>query len=168
MTPTKEQRREAVYQIQFALQQMNQNQPNRPRVAADGIYGPETTLAVRDFQVRNGLPVTGEVDYATWQMIFTEYGKHVARYGNPAPIIPNFSQPIPVGVPDVRIGLAQVMLWDLSNQYHNFSPIPITLQMDEPTIQGLHRIQNTNGLEQGDILDKMTWDALVQLHHANR
>jgi murein DD-endopeptidase MepM/ murein hydrolase activator NlpD len=35
-------------------------------VAADGIFGPVTAGALRDFQTRNGLPRTGKVDSATW------------------------------------------------------------------------------------------------------
>ncbi|HEX4344105.1 MAG TPA: peptidoglycan DD-metalloendopeptidase family protein [Solirubrobacteraceae bacterium] len=35
-------------------------------VAADGIFGPVTAGALRDFQTRNRLPRTGKVDSATW------------------------------------------------------------------------------------------------------
>ena len=40
-----------------------------PRVAADGIYGPATAAAVREFQSIFGLPQTGVVDFATWYKI---------------------------------------------------------------------------------------------------
>src|SRR3954465_12799330 len=39
-------------------------------VAADGIYGPITEAAVRDFQRKHGLPVTGNVDVKTWLVMF--------------------------------------------------------------------------------------------------
>src|SRR3954454_16370913 len=39
-------------------------------VAADGIYGPITQAAVRAFQPRHGLPVTGNVDVRTWLVLF--------------------------------------------------------------------------------------------------
>lgn len=39
------------------------------RVAADGIYGPRTAEAVRQFQSIFGLPQTGAVDFATWYKI---------------------------------------------------------------------------------------------------
>lgn len=37
----------------------------------DNVYGPATESAVRDFQRRAGLPVTGIVDEATWRRLFT-------------------------------------------------------------------------------------------------
>ena len=40
-----------------------------PRVTPDGIYGPRTAAAVREFQSIFGLPQTGAVDFATWYRI---------------------------------------------------------------------------------------------------
>ncbi len=40
-----------------------------PRIRADGIFGPATAEAVRQFQSIFGLPVTGVIDFATWYRI---------------------------------------------------------------------------------------------------
>lgn len=40
-----------------------------PRVNADGIYGPGTAAAVREFQSIFGLPQTGVIDFSTWYKI---------------------------------------------------------------------------------------------------
>src|SRR4051794_17210441 len=40
-------------------------------VSSDGIFGPITENAVKAFQARHGLPVTGVVDPATWQALFS-------------------------------------------------------------------------------------------------
>ena len=40
-----------------------------PRIRADGIFGPATAEAVRQFQSIFGLPVTGVIDFATWYKI---------------------------------------------------------------------------------------------------
>ena len=37
-----------------------------PRVTPDGIYGPASAAAVREFQSIFGLPVTGVIDFPTW------------------------------------------------------------------------------------------------------
>lgn len=40
-----------------------------PQVNPDGIYGPATAAAVREFQSIFGLPQTGVIDFATWYKI---------------------------------------------------------------------------------------------------
>ena len=39
-------------------------------ITDDGIFGPQTETALRAFQARNGLPVTGVLDAATWSQLF--------------------------------------------------------------------------------------------------
>ncbi len=43
------------------------------KLVPDGIYGPNTVQAVREFQRQNGLPVTGETDYTTWNKLVAIY-----------------------------------------------------------------------------------------------
>ena len=40
------------------------------RITDDGIFGPQTEAAVRGFQKRTKLPVTGDVDVRTWLTLF--------------------------------------------------------------------------------------------------
>ena len=62
-----------VLQMQQQLNRISQNYPAIPRISADGIYGPETSNAVRIFQGVFNLPQTGIVDYATWYKISEIY-----------------------------------------------------------------------------------------------
>lgn len=41
-------------------------------IVVDGEYGGGTATAVRDFQTANGLPVTGQIDDATWPVLLRE------------------------------------------------------------------------------------------------
>lgn len=58
-----------VRQMQEQLDRIAQTYTAIPRITADGIYGPGTAEAVREFQRIFGLPVTGVVDYPTWYEI---------------------------------------------------------------------------------------------------
>lgn len=42
---------------------------NGEDVTSDGVWGPKTVAAVRDFQTKNGLKATGHVDRATAQKL---------------------------------------------------------------------------------------------------
>ena len=66
-------RGEDVLTIQEQLNRIADNYPAIPKIAADGIYGPATTNAVRTFQDIFDLPVSGIVDYPTWYKISQIY-----------------------------------------------------------------------------------------------
>ena len=62
-----------VRQMQEELNVIAGAYPALPKIAADGIYGPATENAGREFQSVFGLPVTGTVDYRTWYKISEIY-----------------------------------------------------------------------------------------------
>lgn len=62
-----------VMQMQEQLNRIARNYPALPTIAADGIYGPATQNAVKEFQKIFGLPQTGVVDYRTWYKISEIY-----------------------------------------------------------------------------------------------
>ena len=62
-----------VRQMQEELNVIAGAYPALPKITADGIYGPATENAVREFQSVFGFPVTGTVDYRTWYKISEIY-----------------------------------------------------------------------------------------------
>ena len=53
---TDEQRRSHIYDLQTFLRRIQRDQGYPNPIAPDGIFGPETAAAVRDFQRQNSLP----------------------------------------------------------------------------------------------------------------
>ncbi len=62
-----------VRQMQQQLNRIAQNYPAIPQVTADGVYGQQTSDAVKQFQSIFNLPQTGVVDYPTWYQISNIY-----------------------------------------------------------------------------------------------
>lgn len=62
-----------VRQMQEQINVISNAYPAIPKVSVDGIYGPGTQAAVREFQSVFGLPATGIVDYPTWYKISEIY-----------------------------------------------------------------------------------------------
>lgn len=62
-----------VRQLQEQLNVIAGAYPALPTLNADGIYGPATAEAVRQFQGVFGLPQTGITDYSTWYKISEIY-----------------------------------------------------------------------------------------------
>lgn len=55
--------------LQSMLRLLQRHAGKPTTVVPDGIFGPETARAVREFQQQNGLPVTGAADLATWNAV---------------------------------------------------------------------------------------------------
>lgn len=62
-----------VKQMQEQLNVIAGAYPALPKITADGVYGPATEQAVREFQSVFGLSATGKVDYPTWYKISEIY-----------------------------------------------------------------------------------------------
>ena len=62
-----------VLQMQEQLNRIAEAYPAIPKIAADGIYGPDTAATVRKFQSVFGLPANSLVDYPTWYKISEIY-----------------------------------------------------------------------------------------------
>ena len=58
-----------VMQVQEQLAAISTVYTAIPRITPDGIYGPATAAAVRQFQSVFGLPQTGVIDFSTWYKI---------------------------------------------------------------------------------------------------
>lgn len=58
-----------VRNLQNMLRTISLYYSNIPLIAVDGIFGPSTTNAVKEFQKVYKLPVTGEVDIITFEEI---------------------------------------------------------------------------------------------------
>lgn len=64
---------EKVRQMQAQLNRIAEDYPALPVIRVDGIYGSATKNAVETFQKIFNLPVTGQVDFATWYKISQIY-----------------------------------------------------------------------------------------------
>lgn len=161
--PTKE-----VYELQYMLRKIAQITGELPLINTDGIYGAQTREAVRIFQLKNGMPPTGEADGATWDGIFEKYKESVyaAAQGEPIYPFPSPSYTSQSGERSDTITFIQLMLSALAIIYDDFEEIEITGENDEKTAAALKRFQGYHGLEQTGVLDKRTWDAAARSFNA--
>lgn len=149
--------------LQTMLRTIASVEPGQVNVMPDGIYGPQTAEAVRSFQRRMGLPVTGTVDGATHAAIVREYDRAWIEADKAWPIQITLDplQIIRRGERNNIVYLVQSML-TVMNLLHPQIPKPgHTGVMDPATVESLAAFQTYAELPPTGELDKRTWKALV-------
>ncbi len=152
-----------VRSLQTMLRVIAENDPLQPSVIPDGIYGPQTVTAVSAFQRRNGLPITGITDQATWDQIVAAYGPALIAVGpvQPLEIILEPGQIIHRGQQAPNLYLVQAMLIVLADAYGSITAPAVTGTLDIPTANALSTFQTLNQLPATGELDRNTWRHLA-------
>ena len=165
---TDEQRRSHIFDLQTFLRRIQRSQGYAQPLAPDGIFGPETAAAVRNFQRQNGLPVTGTADYDTWTAIYLAYLALLA--GDTLPQAVSFF-PGRGGRYAVRRGQG---VRPGASAHAGHRPAALCghcaraadrrIRLD--TAAGVRRAQGVFLLPQTGVADRATWEALALFHNS--
>ncbi len=152
--------------LQTMLRTIASIEPRQLGVMPDGIYGSQTAQAVSSFQRRLGLPVTGTVDQATWDVLIREYEKaHIeAEAAYPLQITLDPGQVIRRGEQNSHLYLIQSMLTVLSLIGTGIPAPGHSGRNDPATAESIAAFQTYAGLPPTGEVDKHTWKELV-LHY---
>lgn len=149
--------------LQTMLRTIAAIEPRQLNVMPDGIYGSQTAAAVRSFQRRQGLPVTGIVDQTTHEQIVRQYERAYleAQKAQPVQITLDPGQVLRRGERSSHLYLIQSMLTVL----HLLAPqIPVpghTGVLDPSTAEAVAAFQTYAGLPPTGEVDKRTWKDLA-------
>ncbi|MBQ1202302.1 MAG: peptidoglycan-binding protein [Loktanella sp.] len=160
---------EAMYirELQTYLRALQRYKNGYADVAVDGIFGPNTTQAVRDFQ-QPILPVTGVVDLATWQAIYQAYLDLLYFQSLPSSVQVYQQPSIALFPGDQGDGVLflQIMLRRLSRRFPNIpAEQAVTGIYTKKTASAVEAVQNISGLPQTGVTDKATWNAITALYN---
>lgn len=152
--------------LQSMLRLLQRHAGKLTTVVPDGIFGPETARAVREFQQQNGLPVTGAADLATWNAVVDAAREAHIHHGPAEPLRPLFqpAQTISPGEQNMHLYLAQGMLLALRHYYDGMPPVSVTGRHDEACTASLKWLQARCGLPVTGELDRRTWQHMVRLY----
>jgi peptidoglycan hydrolase-like protein with peptidoglycan-binding domain len=133
---------EPVSQAQRALRRT----PNTT-LEVDGIFGPLTEAATKEFQQAEGMPVTGVVDEVTWKAL---------PDGNPMPTLQQGSQ-------GDAVSSLQKILTDGAYGLWGTTPQGVDGVFGPNTAASVRAFQHWAGLEPDGIVGPKTWNAPLSL-----
>lgn len=157
--------RDEIKEIQEALRTLSFYDAQLYPLHVDGIYGDETTMAVRIFQTLSGLEPTGNVDRATWEEL--RDGVKDARGITPIPLRVFEENTFTVNPGDSTdiVPVIQWILNQIATYYVNLNTVNINGIYDERTVRQIQTIQRLHRMEADGIIDVATWNLLTTLYH---
>lgn len=150
-----------ILSLQTMLRHISAVDPRVLPVIPDGQYGSNTFASVLSLQEAYGLPLTGEVDLATWDTIVAAFDRALPQLTAPA-TAPAWSagQSVQPGQFNYHIYLVQAMLAALADFFPYLTTPSLSGTLDTVTQQGLQWIQSAAGLPPTGALDTATWNYL--------
>ena len=155
-----------VRSLQTMLRVLSAVFPDLPRVNPDGIYGESTEKAVRAFQARENLPVTGTADNDTWNRLAGCYLRHGPAVMPPEPLSISWNpgQVVLPGEENLHLFLMQAMMAALARLYAGAEPPAVTGRYDAATKKAVLELQALFGLEPNGVIDQRFWAHLSRLY----
>ncbi len=153
--------------LQRYLRQLAYFDENIPLIPIDGNDGSDTTDAIRAFQARSGLPVTGVADRETWEAIYEDYLVSLENEAMPSGFSPFPNKPrgysVKLGDEGFIVSSIQHMLEEIS-VFFPITPLEVTGIYDDRMRDAVSELQARYLLPVTGEVDKLTWNALVRLY----
>ncbi|MBQ8345225.1 MAG: peptidoglycan-binding protein [Clostridia bacterium] len=135
--------------------------------AFDGIYGSNTEAAVRTFQQQFDLPVTGEVDFNTWDVLYRTYIGFLDtipfQYTDGL-VLPYPGVPLRLGSESEEVRLLQEYLNYISGFYPQIPSVNPTGYFGSQTQAAVLAFQSFQGLPPNGTVGAVTWNAITSLY----
>lgn len=155
-----------VRSLQYMLRQLSKEYEFLPEVALDGVFGEKTLEAVMMFQREFVPPVTGVVDYRTWNAIRNEWEETENKLREPRAVraFPGNGRQAEQGERYPYMVVPQSMFRVLSYFINGISDTPEDGKHGELSAENVRWLQEKAGLPVTGVLDQRTWDALSRLY----
>ena len=158
--------REQVGEVQEKLRQLGINRGDGVELAVDGIYGAETALAVSQFQQENGLPVTGKVDFKTWEALNDAYEELLERRKPPERVAAiGCNVRLSGGAVGDSVYILQVMLNAVGTRFKNIGKITVDGAYSNETAAAVAEFQRAAGLRETGAADVETFNRLAEVYN---
>ena len=156
-----------VQNVQYLLSYLSQFYNTIPPVAIDGVYGPSTTASVIAFQQTFDLPVTGEVTFEDWDIMYRTYLGFIETIpfqyaeGN---VLPYPGIPLRLGSEADAVRVLQEYLNYLSQFYDEIPAVNVTGYFGTQTQQAVLAFQRLQGIPESGTVASVTWNAIADLY----
>ncbi len=159
----------AVGLLQYFLSVIGLFNSTFPKVEITDVYDEQTREAVEAIQWNNGLPVTGRVDLATWNVIYDQFRGITF-------ILPSLLTTLPVepyngvllsqGSTGERVELLQRYLNAINRTYPDVPVVTVEGIFGPQTETAVREFQRLFGLAVDGVVGENTWNTLLEVYES--
>jgi peptidoglycan hydrolase-like protein with peptidoglycan-binding domain len=160
-----------VEQVQIRLNRISADYPAIPKISTpDGVFGPETEEAVREFQGIFGLTADGVVGHATWYRIRYIYNavKRLAELNSEglslADVSTQYPELLSEGSEGRGVAVLQYYLRYLASYLPSVPSVTVDGTFGPQTAAAVKAFQSTYGLEADGIVGEVTWNQIYNVY----
>lgn len=154
-----------VSELQYLLAVVAEFNNSVRQVRIDGIFGPATTAAVRDFQYDYGIPADGIVGQQTWRALYDTYRNlleslpenYFAASTRPYP-----GSPLRIGAAGQDVSVLQTYLNRVSDVYTSIPKLTVDGVYGQSTAGAVRAFQRIFGLEETGVTGSATWESIAE------
>lgn len=152
--------------LQYMLRRLSGYYQFMPELKVDGIFGEKTLEAVMRFQQELHLPVTGIVDWGTWNAVRDKWMDMEKQLANPRALraFPGEKCWVEPGADKEFMILPQTMFLVLSRQFNGIAPYEADGIHGTTSSDNVRWLQRAAGMEETGIMDAVTWAVLCNLY----
>ncbi len=156
-----------VANVQYLLLYLSEFYDTIPSIAVDGDFGEATANAVKSFQRTFELPITGTVDFPTWDILYRTYIGFIEaippKYieGN---TIPYGGIPLRLGSESESVRVLQEYINYIAEFYPEIPSFGVTGYFGTQTESAVIALQNLFGIEPSGTVAAPTWEAIADLY----
>ena len=156
-----------VQNVQYLLSYLSQFYSTIPPVAIDGIFGPATEASVISFQQTFDLPITGEVSFKDWDVMYRTYLGFIETIpfqyveGN---VLPYPGIPLRLGSEADAVRVLQEYLNFLSRFFGEIPSVTVTGYFGTQTQEAVRAFQRLQGIPDNGTVGSVTWNAIINLY----
>ena len=156
-----------VSSLQQMLRTHQRARGQAPLLIPTGQFDPETEQAVREFQQRVGLPVTGAADYDTWTALVHAWrlAEEELAHAHPLRVVVQRNARIAPGDSHLHLYPYQAALMALGTVL-DVPPLTVTGTQDAQSEAATRWLQERACLPVNGVVDRRTWDAASRLYPA--
>ncbi len=163
MTYQNNDRKAVVRHIQEMLRAIQISNGSDVNVPIDGFFGNKTKDAVRDFQLKNGISPTGDVDSITYYRLYDVFtvSRELSEKPLPLPVLTD-NRVIIKNEQSDAVSFVQLILNTLTVSYDDYLPLEVSGYYNNETEAAVRRFQMRNGIKASGEVDKETWNAMIK------